>query len=78
MTKVGESLIRAAKEAAAIARGETRCPQDIFDRFKVDPAGARAAAISWLLRQPRHAGETYIIPNPATGEDMIVDAQEDT
>ena len=55
-----------------------RCPQDIFDRFKVDPMGARIATIRWLEKQPRHSGETYIIPDPETGEDMTVDAQVDT
>ena len=55
-----------------------RCPQDIFDQFKVDPMGARKAAIDWLVMQPRHGGETYIVPHPETGEDMQVDAQVDT
>ena len=55
-----------------------RCPQDIFDQFKVDPMGARIAALRWLAKQPKHSGETYIVPDPETGEDMTVDAQVDT
>lgn len=53
-----------------------RCPQHLFDKIiNGDEAGKRAArqeVIDWLVAQNLTAGDDVIVPDPSTGEEMML------
>jgi hypothetical protein len=53
-----------------------RAPQELFDGFADAPeeekAERRRRAIDWIIRQPMDRETIYIMPDPETGEDLML------